>query len=154
VTLAVYALPGVGELLRRNRRRRIGARASVHESLRGCGVDPDALPAELIERSVALADRRTDVAGVDRAFLSASRSLAWALARARTYRAAMAAIPVPVLLVHGDRDPLVPIAAARATSRLQPAWRYVELDGVGHLPQLQVPDEVAARLLEWLDGPT
>jgi pimeloyl-ACP methyl ester carboxylesterase len=151
-TLAVYALPGVGELLRRRRRRRIGARAGVLESLRLCGIDPDALPPELVERSVALSGSRFDVAGTDRAFLSASRSLAWALARARTYRALMAAIPVPVLLVHGDRDQLVPVTAARSVSRHLPAWRYVELSGVGHLPQLQVPDRLAACLLEWLDG--
>ena len=147
--LALHALPGVGELLRRRRRRRIGPRASVHESLRLCGIDPDALPVELIERSVALADSRADVAGTNRAFLSASRSLAWALARARTYHTVMAAIEVPVLLVHGDRDQLVPVEAARATSSRQPAWDYLELHGVGHLPQLQVPDELADRLLTW-----
>jgi pimeloyl-ACP methyl ester carboxylesterase len=78
-TAAVLA-PGGGELLRRRRRRRIGARASVRESLH-CAGSPDALPTELVERSVALADGRSDVAGTNRAFLSASRSLAWALAR-------------------------------------------------------------------------
>jgi pimeloyl-ACP methyl ester carboxylesterase len=78
--LALHALPGVGELLRRRRRRRIGARASVLESLH-CAGSPDALPTELVERSGALADGRSDVAGTNRAFLSASRSLAWALAR-------------------------------------------------------------------------
>jgi pimeloyl-ACP methyl ester carboxylesterase len=149
--LALHALPGVGELLRR-RRRRIGARASVRESLQLCGIDPDALPTELVERSVALADSRWDVAGTNRAFLSASRSLAWALARVRTYRAAMAAIAVPVLLVHGDRDQLVPVTAARAVRRGRPAWHYVELGGVGHLPQLQVPDELAGHILPWLDA--
>jgi pimeloyl-ACP methyl ester carboxylesterase len=148
--LVVHAVPGVGERLRRNRRRRLGARAGVEESLQRCGVDPGALPPDLVEKSVALADRRSDVAGTDRAFLSASRSLAWVLVRARTYRAAMAAIAAPVLLVHGDRDPLVPVTAARATSRHRPSWGYVELRDVGHLPQLQAPDELAALLLEWI----
>lgn len=150
--LALHALPGIGERLRRHKRRRIGARATVHETLQLCGIDQDALPAELIERSVALVERQSDVAGMDRAFLSASRSLAWALARAWTYRAAMSSISVPVLLVHGDRDQLVPVTAARATARHHPAWRYVELAAVGHLPQLQVPDELARHILDWLDG--
>jgi pimeloyl-ACP methyl ester carboxylesterase/nucleotide-binding universal stress UspA family protein len=35
--LLLHALPGVGERLRRNRRRRIGARATVRETLRLCG---------------------------------------------------------------------------------------------------------------------
>jgi pimeloyl-ACP methyl ester carboxylesterase len=148
--LALHALPGVGERLRRDRRRRIGARATVQETLLLCGVDEDALPAQLVERSVALVERQSDVAGMDRAFLSASRSLAWTLARTRSYRAAMASIAAPVLLVHGDADRLVPVAAARATARRHPAWRYVELAGVGHLPQLQAPDELAGHILGWL----
>lgn len=150
--LAAHALPGVGERLRRNRRQRIGARETVRETLRLGGVDEAALPAELVERSVALVADQSDVAGFDRAYLSASRSLAWTLVRMRRYRAAMASIRVPVLLVHGDRDQLVPVTAARSAARANPAWRFVELPGVGHLAQLQVPDELAARLLAWLDG--
>jgi pimeloyl-ACP methyl ester carboxylesterase len=150
--LGLHALPGVGEWLRRARRRRIGARATVRETLRLCGIEQDALPAELIERSVALIERQSDVTGMDRAFLSASRSLAWVLVRTRAYRAAMSSISVPVLLVHGDRDQLVPVTAARGAARNHAAWRYVELAGVGHLPQLQVPDELARQILAWLGG--
>ena len=150
--LVAHALPGVGERLRREHRRRIGARATVDETLRLCGVRPSALPPDLIDRSVALVERQSDVGGMDRAFLSASRSLAWTLVRARRYHAAMASITAPVLLVHGDRDQLVPVAAARATAAHRQAWRYVELEGVGHLPQLQVPDQVAEHILGWLHG--
>jgi pimeloyl-ACP methyl ester carboxylesterase len=151
-TLVAHALPGVGERLRRARRRRIGARSVVDETLRLCGVDPAALPPALVARSVALVERQSDVDGIDRAFLSASRSLAWTLLRARRYHAAMASITVPVLLIHGDRDQLVPVEAARATAAQRPRWRYVELHGVGHVPQLQVPDEVAGHILTWLDA--
>ncbi|GAA2865222.1 hypothetical protein GCM10010472_23190 [Pseudonocardia halophobica] len=146
-----YAVPGSGEYLRRARRRRIGARATVEETLRLCGIDPDTVPPDLLARSAALVEHQDDVVGFDRAFLSASRSLAWAMARAHTYESAMAALRIPVLLVHGDRDGLVPVAAARAVARRRPDWRYVELSGVGHVPQLQVPDEVAGLLLPWLD---
>jgi pimeloyl-ACP methyl ester carboxylesterase len=87
---------------------------------------------------------------MDRAFLAAARSLLRVLADPRRYRRAMASIDVPVLLVHGDRDRLVPVASAREIARRHPAWRYVELAGVGHVPQLQVPDRVAQELLGWL----
>lgn len=150
--LLLHALPGVGERLRRNRRRRIGARATVHETLRLCGVDVAALPEGLVERYVALVEQQSDIAGIDRAFLSASRSLAWTLVRTKRFRAAMSSIPGPVLLVHGDQDRLVPVTAARATARDHPAWRYAELPGVGHLPQLQAPHELVALTLEWLEG--
>lgn len=148
--LALHALPGVGERLRRRRRERIGAAATLRETLVLGGVDPDRLPADLVERAVGLVARQSDVAGMDRAFLSASRSLAWALVHARPYRAALAAVRVPVLLVHGDRDRLVPVEASRDLARRHPRWSYVELAGAGHLPQLSVPDELAGHLLTWL----
>jgi pimeloyl-ACP methyl ester carboxylesterase len=44
----------------------------------------------------------------------------------------------------------VPVGSAREIARQHPAWRYVELAGVGHVPQLQVPDRVAGDLLGWL----
>ena len=149
-TLAAYAVPGVGEQLRRNLRQRIGPRATLVATLRRCGVDPASLPDDLMRRSVTLVERQSDVAGMDRAFLSASRSLAWALARRDTYAAAMRAINVPVLLVHGDQDRLVPVEAARAVARTHPRWRYVELQDVGHVPQLQVPELLAGHLRVWL----
>ena len=71
---------------------------------------------------------------MDRAFLSAARSLLRLLVDPRRYRTAMASITVPVLLVHGDQDRLVPVAAARDIARRHPAWRYLELAGVGHVP--------------------
>lgn len=145
-----YALPGVGELLMRGRQRRIGPEELVQGVLRVCGIDPATLPPDLVARSVALVRRRADVAGMDRAFLSATRSLAWVLTFARSYRAAMATVRAPVLLVHGERDRLVPVAAARDAARRNRRWRYVELPGVGHVPQLQVPDRLAREVLDWL----
>jgi pimeloyl-ACP methyl ester carboxylesterase len=55
-----------------------------------------------------------------------------------------------VVLLHGDRDRLVPVVAARDVARRHPAWGYGELRGVGHVPQLQVPERVAADVLRWL----
>jgi pimeloyl-ACP methyl ester carboxylesterase len=144
------ALPGVGEQVLRLRRRRTGARAQVLAMLRLCGVDPAHVPAPLVDRSVALVEQRQDVAGMERAYLTASRSLLRVLADPRRYRRAMAGIPVPVLLVHGRRDRLVSVANARDVAGRHPEWRYVELDGVGHLPQLQVPGRLADVVLPWL----
>ena len=76
---------------------------------------------------------------MDRAFLSAARSLLRLLADPRSYRRAMAAVAVPVLMVQGDEDRLVPVAAARDISARYPHWQYVELPGVGHLPKLEAP---------------
>jgi pimeloyl-ACP methyl ester carboxylesterase len=148
--IATYALPGIGERRRRARRHRIGALDTLRETLVRGGVDEATLPAGLIERSVAIVERQSEIAGMDRAYLSASRSLVWTLFRAPRYHSAMSSIEVPVLLMHGDQDQLVPVTAARSAARHHPAWRYIELAGEGHTPQLQSPDTVAAYILEWL----
>ncbi len=150
VTFALYALPFVGERFLWWRRTRQSALARVHEMLQLCGVDPDALPPEVIDRSVTLLEERQDLEGMDKAFLGAARSLVKLLVDPRRYRKAMASIDDPVLLVHGDRDRLVPVAAARDIARRHPEWQYRELGGVGHVPQLQVPDRVASEVLDWM----
>ncbi|MGK5170773.1 alpha/beta fold hydrolase [Geodermatophilus sp. CPCC 205761] len=149
-TFALYALPGLGERYLAARHRRRGARAAVLDMLDVCGVDPAGVPPELIDRSAALIDQRQDVAGMDRAFLTAFRSLFLLLADPRLMRRAMAEVTAPVLLVHGELDRLVPVSAARNAARRHPRWEYVELEGVGHVPQLQCPQVVAKHLLDWL----
>ena len=151
LTFALYAVPGLGERVLLLRRSRQTPLTRVREMLRLVGVDPDELPAPVVDRAVTLLEQREDTAGMDRAFLSAARSLLGILLDPRRYRSAMARITSPVLLVHGDRDRLVPVDAAREAARRQPEWRYEELAGVGHVPQLQVPDRLAALVLEWLD---
>ena len=147
---ALYAVPGVGERFMWLRRHRQTPLARALSLLRLCGIDPDTLPPEVIDRSVELIEAREDVEGMDKAFLTAARSLLLVLADPRSYRRAMARLDGPVLLVHGDRDRLVPVQAARDIARRHPRWRYVELAGIGHVPQLQVPSRVAEEILTWL----
>ena len=154
VNFAVFAVPGVGERFLARRRRRTSPLTTVRQTLALCGVDPDSVPKPLIDRSVALVEQRQDVAGMDRAFLTAARSLLLLLVDPRRLRRAMDRIQAPVLLVHGDRDRLVPVAAARDTARRHPFWQYLELAGVGHVPQLQVPEQLAKDVLAWLDETT
>jgi pimeloyl-ACP methyl ester carboxylesterase len=146
----LYAVPGAGPRYLARRRRTLGARGTVRQMLELCGVDPDAVPPPLVDRSVALVDERRDVAGMDRAFLTAARSLLLLLADPRLIRRAMAGVQVPMMLVHGDRDRLVPVSVARDVARRHPDWRYVELPGVGHVPQLQCPELLAEHVLAWL----
>jgi pimeloyl-ACP methyl ester carboxylesterase len=148
---AIYAVPFLGERFLRMRRTRQSELVRVREMLELCGVDPDGVPREVIDRSVTLLQEREDVEGMDRAFLTAARSLLRLLVDPRRYRTAMASIRVPVLLVHGDRDRLVPVAAARDIARRHPTWRFIELAEVGHVPQLQVPDRLAKDVLSWLE---
>jgi pimeloyl-ACP methyl ester carboxylesterase len=53
-------------------------------------------------------------------------------------------------MLQGDEDRLVQVTAARDVAQRNPRWTYVELAGVGHVPQLQVPERVASEMLGWL----
>ncbi|HYI37380.1 MAG TPA: alpha/beta hydrolase [Thermoleophilaceae bacterium] len=61
------------------------------------------------------------------------------------YRLDAAAIECPVRMVWGTEDRLLawPSAAARYREEWLPTADWVELDGVGHCPQLDVPTETA-----------
>jgi pimeloyl-ACP methyl ester carboxylesterase len=152
VTFVAYSIPRVGERFLSLRRKRSTPLRQVRDMLQLCGVDPDALPAHTIERSITLIEQRQDVPGMDRAFLTAARSVVRLLVDPRKYRRAMAAVRVPVLMVQGDQDRLVPVAAARDTAARRPDWQYLELPGVGHVPQLQVPEQLATEVIAWLEA--
>ncbi|MEU7143057.1 alpha/beta hydrolase [Nocardia sp. NPDC046473] len=56
-------------------------------------------------------------------------------------------IGCPVLVVHGTKDRIIPISVGRALHAMLPGSEFVALPGVGHCPQLDVPDEVGRLLL-------
>ncbi len=67
-----------------------------------------------------------------------------------TYRRAMDAVQCPVLLIHGDRDRLVNVRAARDVARRNPTWLYRELAGVGHCPMIEVSHRTYAKIFSWI----
>jgi pimeloyl-ACP methyl ester carboxylesterase len=55
-------------------------------------------------------------------------------------------IKVPVVIVHGDADELIPVDRAREMKSLVPAAHYLELPGGGHLPMMENAPAVAEAL--------
>jgi len=75
--------------------------------------------------------------------------------RLRTdYRDRLPRFPRPVLIVHGDRDASVPLAAARAAAALIPDARLEVVAGAAHWVQRDQPDVVAAAMLDFLRSVT
>src|SRR5262245_8298438 len=150
---ALYATPLLGRVIM-SRRRQWTPEAAVTATLSLCCVDITRISADVMAQHVRLARRRTEFAGTERDFLVAARSVVstTGYARGRSYRRVMRSIQAPVLMVHGVRDRLVPLAAARAAARLNPSWRLVELPDVGHVPQLESPRRTATVILDWLDS--
>ncbi len=151
----LYALPGLGELAVAKALQSIRPEAAVQRLYELCFADPSRADPELIKADVALATRRhpatpAQASARARIFLAASRSLLRVLGPRRTYNTMMASIDAPVLLIGGEADRLVPVAAMRLAAARNPRWESVILAGVGHTPQLEVPDAVAGAIRDWL----
>jgi len=67
-------------------------------------------------------------------------------------RAALAAIVVPVLVVHRRDDRLVPVRQAKYLAERIPGARYVELSGADHLPTVGDQDALLDEVEEFLVG--
>ncbi len=148
---AMYATPLLGPMLM-DRRRRLSPEALVAETLSLCCVDVSRIPSDVIAQHTAVARRRAEMTGLDNDFLAAVRSVmaTAGLWGGRPYRRLIRSIVAPVLLIHGDRDRLVPLAAARVAARRSPSWSLVVLHDAGHVPQLEAPLDVAKAILDWL----
>jgi pimeloyl-ACP methyl ester carboxylesterase len=62
----------------------------------------------------------------------------------------MAKIAQPTLILHGDKDALVPVASGRRFDETIPNSKYVEYPGVGHMPHEEITDQVAAEISAFL----
>jgi pimeloyl-ACP methyl ester carboxylesterase len=150
---AMYATPLLGGMLM-NRRRRLSPESLVAATLSLCCVDVSRVPADVVAQHVAVARRRAEFTDAGRDFLVAARSVVATAGylRGRPYRRIIRSIAAPVLLVHGERDRLVPAAAAHAVARRNPSWSLVVLRDLGHVPQLEAPRDTARAILDWLDS--
>ena len=147
----LYALPGLGELYVRTMLSR-PPQLAVQRVIELCFADPSRADPAMLTASIALATERQNqpARARDEAFLAASRSLMRVVGLRRRYWEMMASVRVPVLLIGGAADRLVPVASMRQAAARNPRWETVILPGVGHTPQLEVPDNVIGTLRDWL----
>lgn len=149
-SFGMYAVPRLGRAMLRARRRARTPEQLAMDVLRLCCVDPARVPADVLEQHLEMARARRGYPDIDEHFLHAARSLMGMLARRGSYLATINAIQAPVLLLHGEKDRLVTIGAARAVAGANPTWRFEVAPDVGHVPQLEVPEWTAGHILGWL----
>ncbi len=122
----------------------------------------DAAPAETLRRFVALlnqgdAQARAHVRAQHRAqhralldglpdTASLRQGLAWL--DSVDLRPASPTISMPTLLIHGERDPLMPLAAARWLTAEMPQARLEIFAGAAHAPFLGAPERFAQLLID------
>ena len=147
----LYALPGLGEVYVRTLMSRRPPQLAVQRVVELCFADPSRADPAMLTASIALAAERQNHDHANAAaFLAASRSLMRVVGLRRRYWEMMAAVQVPVLLIGGEADRLVPVASMRQAAARNPRWHTVILPGVGHTPQLEVPDDVIGTIRDWL----
>jgi pimeloyl-ACP methyl ester carboxylesterase len=110
---------------------------------------PERVPAELVKAHVQEAVERREANGAgNRALIQAGRSLLRALAR-RHYDPVYEAVEAPVLVVHGNRDRLVPVEFSLVIGQRH-GWKVATLPGVGHVPMMETPREFLRVTQPWL----
>jgi pimeloyl-ACP methyl ester carboxylesterase len=129
--LAVAAAPHADAIAATPEGRRQAMRATVQ--------DGASLPVELVAHMLRGVAGCTAAAGL----AASARDGGWPLDAER--------IACPVRVIWGTEDRLLPwpSAAARYRRESLPHADWVELDGVGHAPQLDVPFEAAQLILGW-----
>lgn len=145
-----YTIPALGRRLAKSQRRLRSPDQRARDMLRLCCVDPSRVPEHVVDHHIGLARERHLDPRIDEELLVAARSLVWVLARRREHAATLRALRMPVLLLHGDSDRLVPLAAAQAAAAANPDWRFVVAQGIGHVPQLEAPQWTVDRIEDWL----
>lgn len=58
---------------------------------------------------------------------------------------------IPLLLIWGDSDPVIPVQHGRAVLDVVPSARLVEIEDAGHFPQLDDSYRVATELADFID---
>ena len=146
-----FAVPGLGELYVRSVMSRRPPQLAVQRVIELCFADPSRADPAMLTASIALAaERQNQDHAYGAAFLAASRSLMRVVGQRRRYWEMMASVQAPVLLIGGEADRLVPVASLRQAAARNPRWETVIWPGVGHTPQLEVPDDVIGTLKDWL----
>jgi pimeloyl-ACP methyl ester carboxylesterase len=151
---AAYDVQFVGERFVEARMRRIDPSRLVAIGFRMVAEDREAIPPEIIDLHVELAAKRGHDPETAPAFIETARSMMRLGKRddaaARTFDRATC----PVLVLHGRRDKLVPVAFAEEMLRTHPAWRGRLFPDLGHVPQMEAPGRWLAEVADWYAGPT
>jgi pimeloyl-ACP methyl ester carboxylesterase len=147
---AALSIPGLAEILLDRRVRELGPERLVRQTMALVCADPSRVDPQLLEAHVELTRERMKLGPQStRAFMQATRSLAFRMADPRFW-VRVKFVKAPALVVHGDRDRLIPLSAARDLVRRRPDWTLEVLEGVGHVPMIETPERFARVVNQWM----
>jgi pimeloyl-ACP methyl ester carboxylesterase len=113
--------------------------------------DPDTVDPELADIAVEEFQRIYASAGARFAFLCSARNIYLDNPFGRNgFYPRLAELEAPALFVWGSHDPLIPAAFKRHVARWLPTAEHIVLDGCGHVPQVERPEQTNGLLTRFL----
>ncbi|APR86138.1 putative hydrolase [Minicystis rosea] len=147
---SLFLLPVFGEMTMRHRLASAGPEKVLRDTLDLCGLRVESLAPEVWQATLTLAQERARLSWATDAYLGAARSLVRVLVQRERVYDAIRRLRAPALLTQGTRDRLVPLVVSEAAARLRSDWKVERMEGVGHVPQLEVPDRWLDLVTRWL----
>lgn len=106
---------------------------------------------EILDAHIELEAERLGTSESTLAYLQAYRSLSESSDDFEAFDGVVRSIQVPMLVVHGLQDPVVPADNMLRAVRQRPDWEAAWLDGVGHNVQMEAPEEFLDAVVPFLD---
>lgn len=150
VRLGLPLLPIVGPRIAARYRSRVSLGDQMNETLEMLCVDPGRVSREFRDASLRMARKRLDMEWDVPAFVEASRSIAAVLARRRRFIRMVHRISCPVLVVHGEHDPIVRVESARWLESVRPDFDFVYFPDAGHIPHVETAEAFAGAVRRFL----
>ncbi len=148
---ATYLMDNAEELVR-NYVRAMGPDQTVLTTMQLCCVDVERVDPQVLQAHIALAGERAGMEWSARAQVEAARSILELRANEDRFEDAVREIQAPTLLIQGEKDRLIPLAAAEALAKARTDWAFEIFEDIGHIPQLEAPDLFVKTVLDWLNA--
>ncbi|MGH8982267.1 MAG: alpha/beta fold hydrolase [Acidimicrobiia bacterium] len=145
---APLMMPALGQRFIGYRARTLGPAGLVDSTLEWSIARPERLDPALRTQMVELATARLAFPEAGPAYADAARALFFYLQGRMP--ADLARVQCPTLIVHGELDRLVPVAAARAAAARRPDFTLQVIHDCGHAPQIELPDPFLEVVTPWL----
>jgi len=147
--LSVPLIPFLGTRLVDAYKKKVTPEAGVHEALNFVTADASRLDSSVYDAALEIAQLRRLQPWATDALIQATNSIAGYVLRKGRFADLIHKLSQPTLLVHGTLDELVHVETAMWISRQRPDWTVAYLEGVGHVPMLEVPHRFLSVFDAW-----
>jgi pimeloyl-ACP methyl ester carboxylesterase len=140
-------IPWLGRRLMERYVRTRGVPGVVDDPIGLLFADPSRLAPDLRQELISLSEERLEWSWeAARALEQTTLDAGFALLATDRAERIIRSVRVPVISIYGAADPLFSLAAWEKLRQLRPEWRHRALPDVGHVPQLEAPDEFLREL--------